>query len=231
LTFNVNEKKVFEICNEFKKRNLPVWWWGLFRLDRLSREMLLELKEAKCVKLSIGLETVNDEIAHDIKGDYYLIRKEYMDILQFADEIGLIIKAFLMIGFLDDTKDKIRSYVGRLLELPIDEIRVTFLTPFPGTQYWDVFKERTIYSTKSSWVDFTTEEPVILHPSLDKNELIDLRHEIVSNFYQDQEYTYHMTNKIRRYPELRDSFLEYFMFLEDKAVLGDSNYNFNHFKK
>lgn len=226
LTFNVNEKKVFEICDEFKKRNLPVWWWGLFRLDRLSKDMLIALKEAKCVKLSIGVETVDDDIAHNVKGDYSLVKEDYLEILRYADEIGLIIKAFLIVGFLHDTKDKILGYLEGLFELPLDEIRVTFITPFPGTKIWRDYKENYIDFKMTNWENFTTEEPIILHPSLSNKELIDLRHQLVRDFYLNPKYLEHIANKICSHPNLRDSYLEYLKFLQVKDIFNNNSFDY-----
>ena len=67
LTFNVDKQKVFDICDEFKKRNLPVHWWGLFRSDLLDAEVLEALVSANCVKISLGLESADDNTAQDRK--------------------------------------------------------------------------------------------------------------------------------------------------------------------
>ena len=40
LTFNTNRAKVVAICSEFIQRRLPIYWWGLFRVDNIDSEML-----------------------------------------------------------------------------------------------------------------------------------------------------------------------------------------------
>jgi radical SAM superfamily enzyme YgiQ (UPF0313 family) len=218
LTFNVNKKKVEEICNEFIKRNLPVYWWGLFRLDQLDDKILDALKESKCVKLSIGFET-NDIDAVKVKGDYSIHRDKYMEILNKANDIGLIIKAFLIIGFPDDTEEKIRSYKDFILNVPVDEIRVTFITPFPGTAIWEEYRQNGILPKDVNFDDFTTENPVINHRFLTNEKLIALRAEIVSDFYLNEKYAEHVINKVSKHPHLKDSFAEYFQFLEKKGEI------------
>lgn len=225
LTFNVNEQKVIDICNEFIKRDLPVYWWGLFRLDRLNKKMLTKLKEAKCVKLSIGFESVDNEVAKEIKGDYQLVKSEYLEMLKFADELGLIIKAFLIIGFPHDTREKILHYNEELLELPVDEIRVTFITPFPGTRMWEDYKNSYLDFNNICWSDFTTEDPIIEHPILSNQELIDLRLKIVKEYYFSSAYITRINRKIKKHSYLNKSYLEYFEYLLEKRIFDKDEFD------
>jgi|GEM_PF-1928289 len=220
LTFNHDKKKVFDICNEFIKRNLPVHWFGLFRLDKLDNDMLYILKEAKCAKLSLGIETDNTD-ADRLKGKFSISKDDYFKILNTADEIGLIIKAFLIIGFPNDTKEKIRNYNNFLRTIPVDEIVVSFITPFPGTPIWAEYHEKYI-SQNYNFSEFTTEDPAINHPTLTKQQLLDLRLEVVQNFYSDTTYKERVLGKIAKYPHLRNSYFEYFKFLENKGIFDNN---------
>ena len=218
LTFNVNEDKVHAICDEFIRRNLPVHWWGLFRLDRLTVEMLHKLKAAKCFKLSIGFERVGVS-ATNVKGNYYVEEEHCRHILQVANDIGMLIKAFLIIGFPDDTIETIRQYKDFLLENKIDEIRVTFITPFPGTQTWNDYHREGFLTGDYDLSRFTTEMPVIHHPHLDDDTLIKLRSELVLGFYHDTRYVDHIIQKTTKHPHLKHSYLEYLRFLDEKGII------------
>jgi len=220
LTFNHDKKKVFDICNEFVKRDLPVYWFGLFRLDKLDNNMLYALKEAKCMKISLGIETDNTD-ADKLKGEFSISDDDYYNILNTANEIGLIIKAFLIIGFPNDTKEKIRNYNHFLSTIPIDEIGVSFITPFPGTGIWEEYRNN--YLPKDyDFREFTTENPVINHPILTKQQLLYLRLEVVQNFYLDTTYRNRILGKIAKYPHLKNSYLEYFKFLESRKIIGNN---------
>jgi len=220
LTFNLDKKKTFDICNEFIKRDLPVNWFGLFRLDNFDNDMLYALKEAKCIKINVGIETDNTE-ADKLKGDFSISKDDYYKILNTADEIGLIIKAFLIIGFPDDTKEKIRNYNNFLRTIPIDEIGVSFITPFPGTRIWNDY-HKNFLSKDYDFREFTIENPVIDHPTLTKQQLLDLRLEIVQNFYLDTVYQERVLGKIAKYTHLQNSYFEYFKFLESNGVFDNN---------
>ena len=230
LTFNVNRQKVFDICNEFIKRDLPIHWWGLFRLDKLDREMIYALKEAKCVKLSIGIETSDNKVAQSVKGEYFLNLDKDRKMLSLANELGLILKAFLIIGFLTDTKERILNTLDYLFEIPIDEIRVTFITPFPGTAIWTDYCKKNVLKDNLSWNDFTTEHPIIKHSILSDTDLIKLRLNLVSNFYLDPRYLNRIADKINNHPHLKDSYFEYFKFLQVKEIFKNSSFDYELLK-
>ena len=216
LTFNIDKKKVIEICNEFVKRDLPVHWAAFFRLDKLDKEMLYAIEEAKCVKIHLGIET--DSInADNLKDDYSISKEDYHQILNTADEIGLLIRGYLMIGFPSDTEEKIRNYSIFLRTLSIDEIIVSFVTPFPGTQIWDEYRQ--CYLPKDyDFSEFTVETPVINHPILSRQQLLDLRMEVIKKFYLDTAYQERILRKIENFPHLKNSYLEYFEFLEGCGI-------------
>jgi len=228
LTFNVSREKVLEVCSEFKTRRLPVHWWALFRADMLDEELLEKLVEANCVKLSLGLESPNEVIAKNVKGAYHTRKVRLSQILNAADSLGLIIKAFLMIGFVNETQDTIRAYKDELLSLPIDELRVTIVTPFPGTRLWNQSLSQGLLPSPPEWNRFTTDRLVIYHPNMTGEELLTVRRELVNGFYLDPLYASRVQSKLRKFPHLCNAWSEYFRFLEAKGVFSGNENEFQH---
>lgn len=220
LTFNANKERVLALCSEFRRRRPPVHWWALFRADLLDEELLDALADAGCVKLSLGLESPNERLSEDVKSAYRSRKSDLLRALQYADGLGLIIKAFLILGFPDERQEDIVTYADALLEYPIDELRVTFATPFPGTRFWDQCRREDRIEASPTWENFTTEAPVIVHPVLSCADLLRLRENLVGDFYLHPRYQEHVIRKLRRFPHLRDSWVQYFDFLRDKGVFG-----------
>ena len=218
LTFNISREKVLYLCREFHRRKPPVHWWALFRADLLDKELLAALREAGCVKISIGLESPNLNLARKLKGAYEAQDVQIQQNLIEADNLGFIIKAFLMIGFPEETSEMINGYKDSLFDLPIDELRVTFATPFPGTKFFNECIEKELIEKEPDWSKFTTEVPVLKHSTIANNEIIRLREELVTGFYLDQRYVQHVREKLENFPYLRNSWLEYFYFLAEKDV-------------
>ncbi len=218
LTFNVDRKKVICLCEEFNRRRPPVHWWALFRADLLDKELLCKLRNAGCVKISLGLESPNLNIARNLKGAYEAQQSQIREKLIEADRLGFIIKAFLIIGFPEETPEAINTYKDQLHDYPIDELRVTFATPFPGTKFFNECIEKQLIDKEPDWSKFTTDIPVLRHPKMSDDEIINLREELVTGFYFDPNYIQHVGEKLQKFPYLRNSWVEYFEFLQEKGV-------------
>ena len=65
---------------------------------------------------------------HRKSGNEYVFQ-----IARCMDELGMLSKAFLIIGHPAEDDDYYRHLGDYLAELGVDEIRMSFLTPFPGT--------------------------------------------------------------------------------------------------
>lgn len=217
LTFNVNLSRVRVICNELIKRNLPVHWWALFRVDNITDEILHLLKEAKCVKLSFGIESPNAHTIQRIKGKANYDWDKALDVFRRADRLGLIVRSFFMIGFPWETPADFFSYKSFLEESAIDELRITFSTPFPGTKYYQ-FCQANQLLLSSDYGDFTSEIPIIRNKDMNAGDLIELRNMLKRAFYCSNIYQERIFNKVKKFPHLRNSWIEYFEFLFTQGV-------------
>lgn len=220
LTFNANRERAIALCEEFCRRRPPVHWWGLFRADLLHDELLHALHDAGCVKISLGLESADPNLASSLKGSYEAKQDQVRASLVKADSLGFIIKAFVILGFPEETEEMIRGYPDRLFEQPIDELRITFATPFPGTQFFEECLAHKLIPRKPCWSTFTTEAPVLRHPRMTNEQLMVLRGDLVTSFYLDSRYAQHSQAKLANFAHLRQSWIEFFRFLGSKGVFA-----------
>ena len=218
LTFNANKGKVLEFCRVLASRDLPLHWWGMFRLDLVDEEMLDSLVEAKCMKLSFGIESPIESRARRIKDHYDPNEMRQREILGYANELGLVLRAFLIIGFPDDTEKSILTYPQHMHDLGVDEIRLGFATPFPGTRFFEEAKQSGLLPDKIDWRTMTTETPYLEHPTLSKQNLLKLQKEIILKFFMSERYSKHVNDKTTRFPKLKQPWIEYLEFLNSKGV-------------
>jgi anaerobic magnesium-protoporphyrin IX monomethyl ester cyclase len=61
-TFTYDKKRVFEICEEIKNRNIGLPWDCSTRVDQVSRELLAEMRDANCQLFSFGVESGSQRI-------------------------------------------------------------------------------------------------------------------------------------------------------------------------
>jgi anaerobic magnesium-protoporphyrin IX monomethyl ester cyclase len=218
LTFNSDRDKVFEVCQALRNANLGVSWYVLLRPgnpnDRIKvdRSMLEILKEAGCVKVGFGAETLSPSIGKSLRrasiNDYLI------DLMRWTDELGLLSKVFFIIGHPSETHDYYRNLSAYLERLRADEVRMSFLTPFPGTGLWHTYKDLLPKAVR--YEDYTTFRPILPHPQLSSKDLQDLRHQLLAKYYFSPQYYQRVAAKVKNHSYLDQSFSEFFAYLHEK---------------
>lgn len=147
--FTLNKKNVLQICEEIVKEKLDVQWFCYARADHLDEEMLLAMKGAGCRVVKIGVETGDPEIMRLIKKGEKLETIERA--FELAHRAGLYTHASFMIGHPWDSHETVQRSIEFAKKLNADTVAFPIMTPFPGTEVWDIAKEENLLLTE----DFT----------------------------------------------------------------------------
>ncbi len=130
LNFSTNKSKVKELCDEIQRRELDVTWWCESTID-IDEELLRTMKEAGFGKVSYGVESFDEDFLKSMnKREDPLKAKE---VIALTGDIGILTHTFLMIDPRTATKETFQTYLSELKEITPDSVRISFLTPFPGT--------------------------------------------------------------------------------------------------
>ena len=102
---------------------------------------------AGCSRVFIGLENIDPDALTAAKKRQNKIW-EYRKMLQAWKEAGVITYAGYILGFPDDTPEKIHRNIEIIKnELPLDMIEFFFLTPLPGSE------DHKVLQAKGVWMD------------------------------------------------------------------------------
>lgn len=130
-TFIIARKRVTEFCERLIAENLDITWSCLGRADRVTPELLAIMKKAGCWHISYGIESGDQRILNAMQKNEDLSRME--DAVRWTREAGIRSKGFFMVGFPGETRESLRLTKAFMLKLPLDDVSVMQLTPFPGT--------------------------------------------------------------------------------------------------
>jgi radical SAM superfamily enzyme YgiQ (UPF0313 family) len=169
------------------------------------------MKKAGCTKIGVGIETLNPDNIKKLKKCNIT---EIRNALSSANNLGLIIRGFFMLGLPCEEPKEIEDMPKALSEMPIDELRIPFFTPFPGTKSYDLLKN---HLTTDDFDNFSTNEPILENNLISKERYLELRNNIYKSFYTSKSYQKRMKEKINRYPHLKES---YFAFFEELSTEG-----------
>lgn len=213
LTFNLNKKKVYELCDEIKRRNIEIYWYAMCRPDP-DENLLKEMKEAGCTRIAFGVEALSDStLEKALRGHS---TREAIETVKISDSLGILTRAFLIVGWPEEQYKNLEDYVNKnnsmLKEYArngLDGTRVSFLTPFPGTPLYTYCKQNNLFLTKDFSRFSSDEQPIIKLKGINPEELIKARERIFKAFYASDEYSQHIEEKIKRFPHLKGSFSQY----------------------
>jgi radical SAM superfamily enzyme YgiQ (UPF0313 family) len=130
-----------EVCREFLKRNLPIKWKCNGRLNYCSEELLQLMKDAGCVFINYGIESMDQKVLNNMKKGLRpeMIVRGIEDTLKVGISPGLN----FIFGNKGDNKETIKKSVDFLLKYDDFAQKRTIrpVTPYPGSPlYYDAIE-------------------------------------------------------------------------------------------
>ncbi len=133
--FLIYKPRLRELIGILEERELDLTWSCMGRVDMVDLETLKIARSGGCWQVMYGIETGSQEIL-----DFYRknIRLEQVDrALKMTKQAGLKTKGFFMFGNPRETTDTLRNTIDFIQRLPLDDVSISFFTPFPGSEIYD----------------------------------------------------------------------------------------------
>ncbi|MEM1995068.1 MAG: radical SAM protein [Nitrososphaerales archaeon] len=133
-TFNINRKRVLEICREMLMRRLDISWTCLCRANLVDEEMLREMAKAGCWQVEYGIESGNEELLKKIgKG---ITLQQIKGAVEKTKAAGMKARGFFMLGLPGETEQTLRQTISFARSLKLDAAVFHITIPFPGTDLY-----------------------------------------------------------------------------------------------
>jgi len=156
--FTLDHRRVEAICDEMKNRRLDVPWACSSRVDTISRELLLKMREAGCVFIYFGVESGSQRTLNQMRKGITISQIE--NAVRWAKEIGIEALASFIIGWPGETIDDVENTLEFAKRLDTDYAQFSFATPYPGTELYNLAKNQKLLLT-DNWSEYTAGRPVI----------------------------------------------------------------------
>lgn len=153
--FAFSKNRVIKLCRMLRAENLNITWTCMIRADSVDKDILLEMKDAGCWQVGIGIESGSQKILDFLKKDIQLERIETC--VNLLNKTGLNIMAYFMLGAPFESEDTINETRRFIKKLRIENIKLNFFTPYPGS---------SIYRGIRNFGDFTEDWPKLNGASL-----------------------------------------------------------------
>jgi len=209
-----------DLCDAIKSANLGIHWYHQSNLT-IHRDVIRAMAEAGCSKIGFGLEGISPRAISIIKPANPCDIDSVNSLFDYCNSLGLFVKVYLMIGFPWETEEIVKEYFEWLPRIRANQVKISYVTPFPGTRDWARFRKQLI---TSNWCDFdTVRMPVVHNPNISVERYHEIRAELFRSFYGSPTYADLTRRMLRAHPHYIDSYLEFADYLHQFAMVsGDA---------
>jgi anaerobic magnesium-protoporphyrin IX monomethyl ester cyclase len=190
--FTVSQPRTEEICEEIRNRKMKIKWDCGTRVDMVTKELLVKMKEAGCIAVWLGVESGSQRVL-DSMGKGFSIAQT-MRAFKWAKEVGLMTIASVIFGFPGETKESAMETIKLVERISPSDVGFYIATPYPGTPMYDFVKEKG-WLRITDFDKYDTASPIFEIPTLSMQELREIREQAFQRFYLRPTYVIRMFAK------------------------------------
>jgi radical SAM superfamily enzyme YgiQ (UPF0313 family) len=139
-TITVNKKKLFELVERIKERNINVPWTAQSRVDGITPEVLQKLKEGGCWQLLLGIESAEDRMLEIMnKGSTVAKNAQAVELMK---KYKMGIRADFLVGVPGETKESLNKSLDFAIKHDLDYVYFNKFVPFPGIALTRLLEEK-----------------------------------------------------------------------------------------
>lgn len=184
--FTVDQTRTEELCKDIVSRGLKIKWNCGTRVDMLTKELLVKMKEAGCISVWFGVESGSQQVLDAMKKG--ITPELTVKVFGWVREVGLKPVPNVILGFPGETKESAWKTIKFVEKINPDDVGFyNVATPFPGTPMYDqVVQNGWLRITDFDRYDTTT--PIFETPWLSMKDLGKLRESAFHHFYLRRAY-------------------------------------------
>lgn len=163
--FTMRPKPTIKFCEELVKRDFDLIWSCETRADKISKELLIQMKNAGCYHIAYGVESGSQKILDIAKKSMTV--SHIKNAFKLTKSVGLEASAFLMFGLPGETKETLKETTSLIKEIKPDFISATLVWIPPKTELLEIAKNENLIGD-INWCDFGRKEedasPITIGP-------------------------------------------------------------------
>ena len=140
-TFMIKKDRVIDICKKILKKQLPISWAAISRVDLVSEEILYWMRKAGCTQISYGVESGSEKIRHLLNKN--LKEEQIKNAFDLTTKYGILARAYFIYGSPGENWSTIQDTIDLIAIIkPLGAI-FYILDLFPGTTLYQEFQKRS----------------------------------------------------------------------------------------
>lgn len=232
-TLTVRKKHVMNICDEIihRKLNHNIIYYANTRANTTDEEILIKMKQAGFVELSMGVETGNPKLLKEIQKGTSL--DQYISIYKLMYKLGFQTRASFIVGLPFETHETVRDTINFAKSLDLMRVSCNILTPYPGTVvYKQAIEGQGLHLICKDWKEFKRYGTSVIYTNALSKEYIQYyQKRFITEFYSQPKVIFYHIKQIFKGNlsyyyyrplifALRRRFLEDFIGINYKPISG-----------
>ena len=204
-TFNVDKKRVVDLCERILDKKLRFKWDARARVDCADYNQLLLMKRAGCSRISFGVESGNQDVLKKLRKGITLQQVE--KVFQWCKELQINSLADFMIGSPGETMKEIQDTISFVKKLKPDYAQFSIVCPYPDTDLYRLcIKNKMVL--EDVWLNFSRNpsvdfEPPIWNEHFSRYELERITRRLFKEFYLTPHFIFNELKKLRSLKEFK----------------------------
>jgi radical SAM superfamily enzyme YgiQ (UPF0313 family) len=191
-TFTFDRKRVLDICEEMKKRNVGLPWDCRTRVDQVSKEVLAKMRDANCQLIHFGVESGNQKMLDAMKKGTTVEQNERA--IKLTKEVGISVAISVIVGYPGETVDMFKQTLDFIRKTKPDYVYMCEAVPYPGTELYKLLKDSG-WEMSEQWNRYHEETQVFKNPLLPLQKIEEMKKAFYDHFFST---SYFVHKSLRR---------------------------------
>ncbi|MFH0948011.1 MAG: B12-binding domain-containing radical SAM protein [Elusimicrobiota bacterium] len=194
-----------ELFDRIISEKIDITYSCNLRADNINEQFLMKLKKSGCHLVSIGFDSVSQEILDNMKKN--LTVKQITDSVNLVKKIGLRFSTFTTFGHKGETKQTMLDTIKMIKKINPDMASFTLAVPILGTEFYDFLKKNKYLDENATLKTYDPNyHPVYSYPNLSSKEMYEYAMYGYRSFYFRPAYIlkrlFHSSNLINDFKYL-----------------------------
>lgn len=162
--FLVSKERIYTLIDGIKKKGLDKKMTFNFqaRGDNVNYKLLQDLYSGGFRSIFFGLETSSEQLMKVVKKGETVA--QCVEAAKMAKKVGFHVSATFIYGLPGETHDDRINCVKLSNELHLDMVRYNNATPYPGTELYEIAKQKKRLNVQGLWENFNSVSTFIENP-------------------------------------------------------------------
>jgi anaerobic magnesium-protoporphyrin IX monomethyl ester cyclase len=138
-TFSLDKKWAIAVSRALENHCAGAHWVTATRVECINDEVIDAMKAGGCYGISFGVDVASNTIGARVKKPPQ--KEAAFRAMRLCDRFGVVSLAYVMIGFIWDTKETLAEASSFIRDIRPDLLTVHFAHPYPGTPYYEAVQE------------------------------------------------------------------------------------------